>query len=205
MVVYQHFKLFLIGVFLFGCSIEDLDRQGVQIYNNIGVTSLSQINKAGLLGEGEQPCAYYDTSLTLNGEDVYLVTDKRVIHYEKGRISAMNLSEVKSVRKQSDNIVVTDGKTKMYLNLLVDIDLFKSVLEDKVAESSSSEPVKEAPVAVPAPPEPVPSPAASPEPATGEADSPPPPSEPEPSAEQPPQNNTNTESPSRRQSRPRKR
>jgi hypothetical protein len=197
--MFRYRYLNLVFLFLLSCSVEDLDRQGVQIYNNIGETTLSQINKAGILDEGELPCAYYDTSLTLNGEDVYLVTDKRVVHYVKGRSSAMNLSEVKSVEKQSDNIVVSDGKTKLYLNILVDLDLFMSVLEDNISKSASPEPQNEVQPKAPVP-------VSTPQPQEQQvADEVPPPSETEPSAEQPPQNNTNSDGPSRRRGRPRKR
>ena len=111
----------------------------------------------------------------------------------------MNLSEVKSVEKQSDNIVVSDGKTKLYLNILVDLDLFMSVLEDNISKSASPEPQNEVQPKAPVP-------VSTPQPQEQQvADEVPPPSETEPSAEQPPQNNTNSDGPSRRRGRPRKR
>ena len=132
--------LFVLTVLVTGCSIENLERQGVKAYNNIDEISLSHIQKAGMLDDGESALVYYDTTLSLDGSESYLLTDKRVLHQKSGKINAMKLSKIQDIKHETlslegDRITVSDGKTKLIMTIahMNDGDVFLKELRDKVA------------------------------------------------------------------------
>ena len=126
--------------FFAGCSMESLERQGVLSYNNIDETSLSHIKQAGMLADGETANVYYDTTISLDGTESYLLTDKRVLHQKKGKVTAMNYSDVKDIQHKTvtlegDVITVSDGKSKLVMTIapLNGGDVFLKELKEKVA------------------------------------------------------------------------
>ena len=138
-------NLFFVSTLLLpGCTncLEDLDRQGVKIQNQIDAKSENQMRANGLLGAGERPLAYYDTTMSLDGTESYLVTNLALKHYQRGMIHEIALSEIESVQHQDagiggDRIIASSPSRKLVLEIapLNDGPLFLSELRQQVARA----------------------------------------------------------------------
>lgn len=90
--------------FALACGI-DLEReQGVCLPDQIDETSWSHIRAQIPLEDGETVRVFYDASITLDGTDMSLVTDRRVITHRNGITTALSLSEVTRIGRVDDVI-----------------------------------------------------------------------------------------------------
>jgi hypothetical protein len=71
--------------------------QGVTLPNQMDTIGLGYIEQKQLLQEGEQLRCFYDATVSLDGTELYLVTDRRVITHKDGRTTAINLTDVASI------------------------------------------------------------------------------------------------------------
>lgn len=71
--------------------------QGVTLPNQMDAIGLGYIEQKQLLQEGEQLRCFYDATVSLDGTELYLVTDRRVITHKDGRTTAINLKDVQSI------------------------------------------------------------------------------------------------------------
>jgi hypothetical protein len=96
--------LALCAGFTLACGI-DLDReQGVCLPDQVDEIAWGFIKDKGLLEDGEELRAYYDNSVTLDGSDIALVTDRHVMTHRNGNTSSISLSEISSIERVDDVI-----------------------------------------------------------------------------------------------------
>lgn len=122
--------------FTLACGI-DLDReQGVCLPDQVDDVAWGFIKDKGLLEDGEELRAYYDNSVSLDGSDLALVTDRRVITHRNGNTTGLYLSEVTSIERVDDVIgeaieVSAEGGRMVRVPIapLNGIDTFEKVLK----------------------------------------------------------------------------
>lgn len=91
------------GVVLLGLGMAlacaGFDREsGVMLQNQLDQVAWGYIEGADLLEDGENLLAYYDVTLTLNGDELAVLTDRRVLYLKEGRVTAIPLANVVDVQ-----------------------------------------------------------------------------------------------------------
>ena len=133
-----------VGLSLLGCSscLDNLNRQGVKLHNEIDAKSENQMRNNGLIDVGEHPLAYYDTTLSLDGSESFLVTNLALKHYRHGQINEMSLMDIDSVEQQDAGldgyrVIASSGQRKLILVFapLNDGPLFLAELREQVAKA----------------------------------------------------------------------
>ena len=121
--------------FTLACGI-DLDReQGVSLPDQIDEISWGHIKSNVALEDGEEVRAFYDNSVTLDGTDIALVTNRRVITHRNSNTTALYLSEVTSIQRVDDVIgdaieVTAEGGRMVRVPIapMNGIDTFENIL-----------------------------------------------------------------------------
>ncbi len=111
---------------------------GVRLQNNFEQYALDYIEANKILDSDETMLAYYDGTITLTGEELIILTDKRIIDRQNGQISAMYLKEIEDIQHSYDNmqgdIFVVKGKSGETMRFEIDIynggDLFLQIFTD---------------------------------------------------------------------------
>src|SRR5262245_2099491 len=88
------------GIFVYrACSslVEQREEGGVKLAADLSPSARAVIERQHLVKDGEKTVAYYDATLSLDGTDVFLLTDRRVVHALNGRVQAIDLERVTSV------------------------------------------------------------------------------------------------------------
>ncbi|MES2644170.1 MAG: PH domain-containing protein [Myxococcota bacterium] len=89
---------------------------GVCLPNQLDETARGYIRDKQLLQEGEDVRAYYDTTVSLDGSEIALVTDKRIVYHKEGVTTAFALADVTNIERSEvalgDAFIVTtrDGQ-----------------------------------------------------------------------------------------------
>lgn len=98
------FVLALSVGFTLACGIDLSREQGVCLPDQVDEVAWGYIHGEGLLETDEQLRAYYDNSVSLDGSDMALVTDRHVITHRNGSTTRLSLSEVTSIERVDDVI-----------------------------------------------------------------------------------------------------
>jgi hypothetical protein len=78
---------------------------GVRLANEIEPYAVEYMEQHGLLEPGEQVLAYYDDTLSLNGERASIVTDRRVMVHADGETFAVALDEIEDIHPTSEALL----------------------------------------------------------------------------------------------------
>jgi len=70
---------------------------GVLTGNQLGADARELIRERELVREDERLLVYYDASISLDGSDVALVTDRAVVHVVNGNLTRFALREVRDI------------------------------------------------------------------------------------------------------------
>lgn len=109
---------------LSGCCT-NCDREGgVMLAHNLDEESHAQIESYDILDDDENVVAYYDATLSLDGTDTAILTDKRVISHFNGKNTAILLRDIKRIDHHEDvndfiTVVSNDGE-----RIVIEIALF---------------------------------------------------------------------------------
>lgn len=111
---------------------------GVRLQNNFEQYALDYIETNKILNIDEEMLAYYDGSIMLTGEELLILTDKRIIDRQYGQTSAISLEEIEDIQHyydslQGDTFVVTSksGETMQFeIDIYNDGDLFLEIFMD---------------------------------------------------------------------------
>lgn len=94
--------LALCGGFILACGADLSREQGVCLPDQVDDVAWGYLRDKGILEDGEQLRAYYDASISLDGSDLALVTDMRVITHRNGITTGLALSEVTGIERVDD-------------------------------------------------------------------------------------------------------
>jgi hypothetical protein len=119
----------------------DLSREsGVLLPNQMDDITNGQLAEAGLLEAGEELRAWYDNTVSLDGTELYVVTDRRLVSHIGGNTTALPLAEIESVERVDDVLgeailVTASGGRLMKVPIppLNGIDTFERVLTGAMA------------------------------------------------------------------------
>jgi hypothetical protein len=128
-----------------------LDReQGVVLPSQLDAISLGYIEQHHLLEEGESVRCYYDDTMSLDGSVITLVTDRRLIRWEQGRITALALADVATIDRVDEKFLeswlvsTASGEAiKIEVALMNGGDVFDRVLRAAWTAARASGPAPE--------------------------------------------------------------
>lgn len=99
----------IVPVLVLGLACSGLGREGgVTLPNQLDEIARGYIQEHGLLLPGEEVRAFYDATIALDGSEILLVTDRRIVHYLDGNTTAVSLHDVVSIERVED-IPLTDA------------------------------------------------------------------------------------------------
>lgn len=122
-----------------GCMrLADGPEGGVVVGMPLPPHAVAALMKHQLLEPGERPLAYYDATISLDGSDLSVLTNRRVIRLEEGRKTAWPWSEVTAVDHANDglgaDVFTFHHRTGALLVVRVDAlnhgDLFQTALDE---------------------------------------------------------------------------
>lgn len=113
-----------------------LPEGGVRLPNEMEEYAIQYLDKNGILEEGEELLAYYDDSLSLDGKEAAILTNKRVIYHNGGKNDIIQLADIDDIRHRDEGIMgyifeisTPSGKTiKIEVAALNQGETFKNVL-----------------------------------------------------------------------------
>ena len=123
---------------------------GVRMANQMEEYAIAYLEANPILEEGENLIAYYDITMSLDGSDAILLTDRRLIHHKADRDDvAVDLAQVEDFTHTEDPIMgdvfqvnAEDGRIlKFEIALFNDGDSFKMALDrqlERVQEGAGS-------------------------------------------------------------------
>jgi len=135
------FIAILISTLLSSC---DLHEGGVRVSNNMEKYASEYIDNKRLLNEGEKIIAYYDVTISCDGTEAAILTNKRLIyHNQETTNTSINLIDITDIQYTYDSLL---GYTiEVYSNdgnvLMIEIaplqngDTFLRLLKSKVSET----------------------------------------------------------------------
>jgi hypothetical protein len=94
--------LALCAGFTLACGVDLSREQGVCLPDQVDEIAWGFIKDKGLLEDGEDLRAYYDNSVSLDGSDIAIVTDRHVLTHRNGTTSQIPLSEISSIERVDD-------------------------------------------------------------------------------------------------------
>lgn len=91
---------------------------GVKLGNEMDKYAVKYIEDYQLLEPGEQVLAYYDATMSMDGTEAAILTDRRLMHHVGGTTSSMRLEEITDIRHRyesltGDVIEAEDGSGKL--------------------------------------------------------------------------------------------
>lgn len=116
---------------------------GVKLGNEMDPYALAYLERHDLLAPGEEVRAYYDATMSMDGTEAAILTDRRLLYHKDGRTTALALSEVAEVRHRDEGwvgdvieVVSRTGPTlKIEIAPLNGGETFLAVLQDLVDRS----------------------------------------------------------------------
>jgi hypothetical protein len=99
------------------------DASGVKLGEDIPPYARALFVEHKLLSPGEKPVAFYDVTISLDGTDFFLLTNRRVLHDTAGRVQAIALDRVDSIDHREGgiegDIIVVRSKDSDYLKVVI--------------------------------------------------------------------------------------
>lgn len=92
----------IVGLFVW---IGSKPEGGVKLANEMEPYALSYIEKRQLLEPGENLLAYYDATMSMDGSEAAILTDRRVLYHKDGRTTAFDLADVEKIDYREEGIV----------------------------------------------------------------------------------------------------
>jgi hypothetical protein len=110
------FKIFLIGcggfaalvVLVIGAGVVWLAMQpesGVKLAHEIDKYAVKYIEDHNLLEPGEKVLAYYDATMSMDGSDAAILTDRRLMHHANGNTASMRLAEITDITHRKETLI----------------------------------------------------------------------------------------------------
>jgi|GEM_PF-2047343 len=108
-------KIFLIGcgvVMVIGGAIVagflvwlfTLPEGGVKLANEMDEYALAYLQEHRLVQDDESLVAYYDATLSMNGSEAIILTDRRIIHHRAPRTTAVELRNVENIHHRTETL-----------------------------------------------------------------------------------------------------
>lgn len=134
-----------------------LPEGGVRLPNEMEEYATQYLDENKILEEGEELLAYYDDSLSLDGKEAAILTNKRVIYHNEGKNDIIQLADIDDIRHRDEGLMgyifeisTPSGKTiKIEVAALNQGETFKNVLlraweSQKKSDTPNIKPAKEA-------------------------------------------------------------
>jgi hypothetical protein len=152
----------IVGLFVW---IGSKPEAGVKLANEMEPYALSYIEKQQLLEPGETLLAYYDATMSMDGSEAAILTDRRVLYHKSGRTTALALKDVERIDHREEGLAgdvfeihgTTGTAIKIEIAPLNQGATFKNVLDAAWNKARAGGPPPEEPAPAPAP-EPAPAP-----------------------------------------------
>lgn len=78
---------------------------GVRLSNQVEQYAVEYIQEHQLLEADETILAYYDITISLNGSEAAILTDKRILYHSKGGSTSIGLTEIADVQHRYDKFI----------------------------------------------------------------------------------------------------
>lgn len=92
----------IVGLFVW---IGSKPEGGVKLANEMEPYALSYLEKHQLLEPGETLLAYYDATMSMDGSEAAILTDRRVLYHKDGRTTALDLKDVERIDHREEGLV----------------------------------------------------------------------------------------------------
>ena len=108
-------------IFLFGCGgivslaviivagfvvfLISVPEGGVKVGGAVDPYAVKYLNDRNMLEPGEKVLAYYDATLTMDGTESAILTDKRLIQHMHGGTTALRLAEIEDIRHRKESLI----------------------------------------------------------------------------------------------------
>ena len=131
----------LVSTLLSSCNMHE---GGVRVSNNMEKYASEYIDNKRLLNEGEQIIAYYDYTISCDGTEAAILTNKRLIyHNQQTTNTSINLNDITDIKNTIDSLIgysievySNDGNVLMIqIAPLQNGDTFLRLLKSKVSET----------------------------------------------------------------------
>ena len=131
----------LVSTLLSSCNMHE---GGVRVSNNMEKYASEYIDNKRLLTEGEKIIAYYDYTISCDGTEAAILTNKRLIyHNQQTTNTSINLNDITDIKHTYDSLIgysievySNDGNVLMIqIAPLQNGDTFLRLLKSKVSET----------------------------------------------------------------------
>ena len=131
----------LVSTLFSSCNMHE---GGVRVSNNMEKYASEYINNKRLLNEGEKIIAYYDYTISCDGTEAAILTNKRLIyHNQQTTNTSINLNDITDIKYTIDSLIgysievySNDGNVLMIqIAPLQNGDTFLRLLKSKVSET----------------------------------------------------------------------
>ncbi len=92
-------------VLAFVVWVSFLPESGVKLTNEMDEYALRSLEEHNVLQPGEEIVAYYDVTISMNGSEAAVVTNRRVLYLKDGRTTAIDLSDIRSVEHRYESMI----------------------------------------------------------------------------------------------------
>lgn len=96
----------IIVAILFTFLLSSCDEGGVRMKNNMEKYAIEYLNEHDILEEDEEIVAYYDYTVSLDGTEAAILTDKRLIYYnEETTTTSMDLDDIEDIDHRQESLI----------------------------------------------------------------------------------------------------
>ena len=78
---------------------------GVRLANELEEYAIQHMEENSLLQAGEEVLAYYDVTISLDGSEAAILTDRRVLYFNRGRTTSIDLAEIANIGHRYENLI----------------------------------------------------------------------------------------------------
>lgn len=121
---------------------------GVRVTSNLEPYAAAYLHEHEVITRDETVIAYYDATITLNGSEAAILTDRRLIYHHKSRTTSLPLDQIAHIHHETDDwigdiiqVVANSGEIMVIeIAPLNDGPRFLSALENQVARVNAQSP-----------------------------------------------------------------
>ena len=125
-------------VVAFCVSVISQPESGVKLTNEMDQYALDYIAEHGMLAPEEEVLAYYDATLSMDGTEAAIVTDRHVMYHSDGKTFSIPLAEIQTIRHRREtltgDVIEVEGGTGQVMKIeiapLNGGETFRNVLEN---------------------------------------------------------------------------
>lgn len=78
---------------------------GVKLSHEMDKYAVKYLEDHALLESGEKVLAYYDETMSMDGSEAAILTDRRMMHHSGGTTTAVRLTEVVDIRHRKETLI----------------------------------------------------------------------------------------------------